>query len=136
MQATATGCRHTNLLWFNLPRQYFLFLFRRRLRETLYEIGPWMSDNVVGIAKIPGGRGVSLVETKKGKGRGGKTWLYLCTRVDNFDLCWPGPGFVAFVTQQACFSGYKNLAIHDNPGTQGMEVGRAGDFSTPTAKGK
>lgn len=135
MHATATACGHSNLWWSNLPHQYIIFLFRRRFSKPLYEIGPWLSDNEVGIAKVRR-RGVSVVETKKGKGYGGNIWVYLNTRSDNFDLCWPGPGFVVFVTQQFCFSGYKNLKKCDKQGTKGMEVGRSGDFSTSSTKGK
>lgn len=107
----------------------------RRFSETLFDKGSWLNKNVVGLAWVRR-RGLSLVRTREGTTRGGEPWVYLVTVIDNWEHCWSGPGFVLFVTQQGCFSGYKNLKEHDKEGARQMEVGRSGDFSTPAAKGE
>ncbi|CAM9327644.1 unnamed protein product, partial [Ectocarpus sp. 6 AP-2014] len=101
--------------------------------ETLFDNGSWLNKNVVGLAWVRR-RGLSLVRTRERTTRGGEPWVYLVTVIDNWEHCWSGPGFVLFVTQQGCFSGYKNLKEHDKEGARQMEVGRSGDFSTPAAK--
>ncbi|CBJ27581.1 hypothetical protein Esi_0075_0067 [Ectocarpus siliculosus] len=101
--------------------------------DTLYQTGPWLNKNVVGLAKVRGQHGLSLVKTKEGSTRGGEPWVYLVTVIGNWEYCWSGPFFVAMVTRWGCFSGYKNLGKHDKT-TRGMEVGRSGDFSTPATK--
>ncbi|CAM9581062.1 unnamed protein product [Ectocarpus sp. 12 AP-2014] len=101
--------------------------------DTLYQTGPWLNKNVVGLAKVRGRHGLSLVKTKEGSTRGGEPWVYLVIVIGNWEYCWSGPFFVAMVTRWGCFSGYKNLGKHDKT-TRGMEVGRSGDFSTPATK--
>ncbi|CAM9566533.1 unnamed protein product [Scytosiphon promiscuus] len=101
--------------------------------DTLYQTGPWLSKNVVGLAKVGGRHGLSLVKTKEGSTRGGEPWVYLVIVIDNWEYCWSGPFFVATVTRWGCFSGYKNLCKHDKT-ARGMEVGRSGYFSTPATK--
>ncbi|CAN0327786.1 unnamed protein product, partial [Ectocarpus sp. 4 AP-2014] len=103
--------------------------------KTLFKKGSWLNKNVVGLAWVQG-RGLSLVRTKEGTTRGGNTWVWLVTVIDNWEYCWSGPGFVVFMTHNWCFAGYKNLKTHDRKGANQMEVGRSGDFSTPSAKGK
>eukprot|EP00903_Cladosiphon_okamuranus_P007837 g7582.t1 len=103
--------------------------------ETLFKKGSWLNKNVVGLAWVQG-RGLSLVRTKEGTTRGGDPWVWLVTVIDNWEYCWSGPGFVMFITHNWCFAGYKNLKKQDRKGANQMEVGRSGDFSTPSAKGK
>lgn len=90
---------------------------------------------MIGLAKVRGRHGLSLVKTREGSTRGGEPWVYLVIVIGNWEYCWSGPFFVAMVTRWGCFSGYKNLGKHDKT-TRGMEVGRSGDFSTPAAKGE
>eukprot|EP00903_Cladosiphon_okamuranus_P009144 g8737.t1 len=101
--------------------------------ETLFKKGSWLNKNVVGLAWVQG-RGLSLVRTKEGTTLSGDPWVWLVTVIDNWEYCWSGPGFVMFTTHNWCFAGYKNLKKHDRKGANQMEVGRSGDFSTPSAK--
>eukprot|EP00903_Cladosiphon_okamuranus_P010103 g9568.t1 len=106
-----------------------------RTTETLFKKGSLLNKNVVELAWVQG-RGLSLVRTKEGTTRSGDPWVWLVTVIDNWEYCWSGPGFVMFTTHNWCFAGYNNLKKHDRKGADQMEVGRLGDFSTPSAKGR
>lgn len=118
--------------WSHALPEHRINCFGRHLSETLHEQGLWLNGNPVGIAKV--GRKVYIVNTRPGETRGGKPWLYFVVEGENWEWCGTGPLYM-MLTVGSAPSGYKNLARWDKK-AEGMEVGRAGDFSTPSTKGE
>ena len=74
------------------------------------------------------------VKVKMGEGWYETEWPYFTAVSENWDYCVPGPLFYTLALKKS-ISGKKNLRKHDADNA-GLEIGRAGDLSTPRAKGE